>query len=307
MTSPAATAPAGQDLSAYPLIAREALFGNPTRASAQISPDGAYLTWLAPRDGVLNIWLAPADDPDQARAITGSTDRPIRQYFWAPDGKSVLYVQDKGGDENFLLYGVNVETGAETTLTPFEDTRVQIIGASTTIKDAILVSLNNRDPRFHDVYRLDLGSGELTKLIENEGYAGFMADDNLDVRVALRPNQTGGMDVFKVEDNVIAPEPFSSTDMEDSLTTSPAGWPISAVRSAISRPARSRPIRSIISRPNGPPPIPRSRPRSISSMPNSKGNTVSSRAPMTIANGSSATIRWWRRAPPISTIATPEH
>ncbi len=129
MTSPAATAPAGQDLSAYPLIAREALFGNPTRASAQISPDGAYLTWLAPRDGGLNIWLAPADDPDQARAITGSTDRPIRQYFWAPDGKSVLYVQDKGGDENFLLYGVNVETGAETTLTPFEDTRVQIIGA----------------------------------------------------------------------------------------------------------------------------------------------------------------------------------
>ena len=79
MTSPAATAPAGQDLSAYPLIAREALFGNPTRASAQISPDGAYLTWLAPKDGVLNIWLAPADDPDQARAITGSTDRPIRQ------------------------------------------------------------------------------------------------------------------------------------------------------------------------------------------------------------------------------------
>ena len=224
MTSPAATAPAGQDLSAYPLIAREALFGNPTRASAQISPDGAYLTWLAPRDGVLNIWLAPADDPDGARAITASTDRPIRQYFWAPDGKSVLYVQDKGGDENFLLYGVNVETGEETTLTPFEDTRVQIIGASTTIKDAILVSLNNRDPRFHDVYRLDLSSGELTKLIENEGYAGFMADDNLDVRVALRPNQTGGMDVFKVEDNVIAAEPFSSTDMEDSLTTSPAGF-----------------------------------------------------------------------------------
>jgi len=225
MTSPASPASTtAQDLSAYPLIARDALFGNPTRAAAQISPDGDYLTWLAPKDGVLNVWLAPADSPDQARAITASTDRPIRQYFWAPDGKSVLYVQDKGGDENYLLYGVNVATGEETVLTPFEDTRVQLIGASTTIKDAILVGLNNRDARFHDVYRLDLGTGELTKLIENNGYAGFMADDNLDVRMAIRPNQEGGMDFFKVTDNEIADEPFSAIAMEDSLTTNPAGF-----------------------------------------------------------------------------------
>ncbi len=225
MTSPASPASTtGQDLSAYPLIARDALFGNPTRASAQISPDGEYLTWLAPKDGVLNVWLAPADNPDQARAITSSTDRPIPQYFWAPDGKSVLYVQDKGGDENYLLYGVNVATGEETVLTPFEDTRVQLIGASTTIKDAVLVGLNNRDARFHDVYRLDLGTGELTQLIENNGYAGFMADDNLDVRMAIRPNQAGGMDFFKVTDNEIADEPFSATAMEDSLTTNPAGF-----------------------------------------------------------------------------------
>ena len=60
-----------------PLIPRDALFGNPTRAGGQISPDGKWISWLAPSNGVLNVWLAPADDPDAARAITSSTDRPI--------------------------------------------------------------------------------------------------------------------------------------------------------------------------------------------------------------------------------------
>src|SRR5690554_1874213 len=132
----AAAAPA--DLSSFDLIPREALFGNPLRASGQISPDGKWLSWLAPKEGVLNVWMAPASDPSAGRAMTNSTDRPIRQYFWAPDAASLLYVQDKAGDENFLLYQVDVDTGAERTLTPFENTRVQIVGASHRIKDKVL-------------------------------------------------------------------------------------------------------------------------------------------------------------------------
>ena len=103
------------------LIPRNALFGNPTRAAGQISPDGQWLSWLAPKDGVLNIWLAPASDPQAARAVTQAVERPIRQYFWSPDASAVMYIQDKGGDENFLLYRVDVTTGAETTLTPDGD------------------------------------------------------------------------------------------------------------------------------------------------------------------------------------------
>ena len=207
-----------------PLIPRESLFGNPTRAGGQISPDGKWISWLAPSNGVLNVWMAPADDLDNAKVMTKATDRPIRQYFWAPDSASLLYIQDKGGDENFLLYGVNVETGVETTLTDFENTRVMVVGGSDRIKDKILIGLNNRDPQYHDVYMLDLNTGELTELIENNGYAGFVADDNLDVRLALKPNAEGGMDFFKVVDNAVEEEPFGSTGLEDSLTTSPAGF-----------------------------------------------------------------------------------
>jgi dipeptidyl aminopeptidase/acylaminoacyl peptidase len=211
-------------LNTSPLIPRGDLFGNPTRAAGKISPDGQWLSWLAPKDGLLNIWMAPADNPDQAKAMTDATDRPIRQYFWSPDSQSLLYIQDKGGDENFLLYGVNIASGEETTLTPFENTRVDIVGGSESIRDKILVGLNNRDPQFHDVHLLDLNSGELTLVLENNGYAGFMADDTLTVRMALCQNEAGGTDYFRVVDNSVESDPFSSTAMEDSLTTNPAGY-----------------------------------------------------------------------------------
>ena len=209
---------------ASPLIPRDALFGNPTRAGGQISPDGKWLSWLAPDNGVLNIWIAPADNPDAAKVMTKATDRPIRQHFWSPDSKSIGYIQDKGGDENFLLYGIDVASGAERTLTPFENTRVQIVGSSERIRDKVLVGLNNRNPQFHDVHMLDLNTGELTLVLENNGYAGFMADDNLDVRMALRQNEAGGTDYFNVVDGVVEDAPFTSTAMEDSLSTAPAGY-----------------------------------------------------------------------------------
>ncbi|MDP5103063.1 MAG: S9 family peptidase [Erythrobacter sp.] len=211
-------------LDTAPLIPRAALFGNPTRAAGQISPDGQWLSWLAPKDGVLNIWLAPASDPEAARPITTATERPIRQHFWAPDSSRVMYIQDKGGDENFLLYGVDVASGAETTLTPFDNTRIDLIGASTTAKDKLLLGINNRDPQWHDVYLLDLTSGALTLVLENSAYAGFMADDSLTLRMAMQQNAAGGTDCFRVNGNVVEAEPFESTAMEDALTTAPAGY-----------------------------------------------------------------------------------
>lgn len=215
MTTPATAAP---------LIPRDALFGNPTRAQGQISPDGKWLSWTAPYEGVMNVWVAPVSDPAAAKRMTNATDRPIPQYFWSPDSRSILYIQDKGGDENFLLYQVDIASGKEVTLTPFENTRVEVIGASHAIKDKLLVGLNNRDPQFHDVHMLDLATGELTLVMENNAYAGFMADDTLTIRMAMAQNEAGGTDYFRVVDGVVEDTPFETTAMEDSLTTAPAGY-----------------------------------------------------------------------------------
>jgi len=209
---------------AAPLIPRDALFGNPSKAQGRISPDGKWISWLAPKDDVLNIWLAPSNNLDAAKAVTSATDRPIRSHFWSPDSKSVGYIQDKGGDENFLLYKIDVASGEETTLTPFENTRVEIIGSSETIKDKLLIGVNNRNPQFHDVHLLDINTGELELVYQNDSYAGFMADDTLTLRMAMRQNEDGGTDYFEVTDNKVAEEPFETTAMEDSLTTSPAGY-----------------------------------------------------------------------------------
>ena len=214
-----------QPAQSVPLIPRDALFGNPEKAGGRISPDGKWLSWIAPRDGVLNIWVAPASDISKGRAITAEKVRPIRQYFWAPDSKQILYVNDKGGDENFLLYGVDVVSGAERKLTPFEKTRVQVLGVSSLVPGRILVGLNNRDPKWHDVHSLDLATGKLTPVLINTGdYAGFLADQKLVVRGALKSRADGGNDYYRVIDNKVDAEPTETITLEDSLTTQPAGY-----------------------------------------------------------------------------------
>jgi dipeptidyl aminopeptidase/acylaminoacyl peptidase len=208
-----------------PLIKRTDFFGNPTRTQGRLSPDGRWLSWIAPRDGVLNVWVAPAANPAQAKPLTAEKVRPIRQHFWSPDSSQILFINDKGGDENFLLYGVDVRTGAERALTPFEKTRAEIVGISSVVKDRILVGLNNRDARWHDVHSLDLKTGKLTPvLINNGGYESFTADEQLNVRIASKSRADGGSDKFRVVNNAVEAKPFEQVSLEDSLTTQAAGF-----------------------------------------------------------------------------------
>ena len=219
------TAPvAAADMPGVPLIERAKLFGNPVRANGQISPDGKWVSYTAPRDGVMNVYVAPVGSPDDARPMTNERERPVRSYFWSPDAKQILYIQDKGGDENFLLYGVDVATGKQTTLTPFTKTRAQIVGSSNRHKDRILVGLNNRDAKWHDVYSLNLNTGKLTLIQRNDGYAGFLADNDLKLRMALKSRADGGTDYYRITNGKIEAKPFASVGLEDSLTTSPAGF-----------------------------------------------------------------------------------
>ena len=182
------------------LIPRSVLFGNPERTSPRISHDGSRLGWIAPKDGVLNVWVAPIDESDgvdwaAARAVTDDTDRGIRMFGWAWDGRHLLYVQDVGGDENWRLYDVDLATGERRDLTPFEKIHAQIIGSSKRRPAEVLVGLNADNPQLHDVYRLDLETGNLVKEIENPGYAGWVADEDLVVRCALAPLPDGSFDV----------------------------------------------------------------------------------------------------------------
>lgn len=211
-------------LAGVPLIPRRVLFGNPDRAAVEVSPDGKQLSYLAPLDGVLNVWVAPVDSPQAARPVTKDKERGIRFYRWAYTNEHIIYLQDQKGDENWHVYAVHLASGELRDLTPLENVNARIENVTHRIPGELLVAINDRDPQLHDIYRVNLASGERTLVEKNEqGFANYVVDDDLRVRFAMRFALDGGMDVLmKGADGAWAP--FEKIPAEDSLTTSPAGF-----------------------------------------------------------------------------------
>ena len=210
----AATAPTA------PLIARAALFGNPVKAQARLSPDGKYLSFLAPEDGVLNVWVGPAGQLAQAQPITRDRKRGIRQHLWADDSRHVLFLQDEGGDENWRVHSVDVQSGKEINLTPLDKVRAEIVGLSPERPGVALVALNDRDPEWHDLYEIDISSGE-RKLVErnDQQFAGYLEDLQLRPRLAVKTLADGGGELFRRTDRGWVS--FLKYGQADSLTFQP--------------------------------------------------------------------------------------
>jgi Tol biopolymer transport system component len=167
------------------LIPRDLLFGNPDKISTQISPDGSNLGFLAPKNGVLNVWVGSANSPEAALPVTNDTYRGIRSYGWAYTNQHILYLQDQNGDENWRIYSVNLSSGEILDLTPFEGVRAEIRALSPKHPYEAVIALNKRDPEYHDLYLLNIETGNLTLILENRNFAGFEIDD--DYKVGLRP------------------------------------------------------------------------------------------------------------------------
>src|SRR5262245_20262285 len=181
-----------------PLIPRDVLFGNPDKASPQISPDGKYIAYLAPDDkNVLQVWVRPVDKTD-AKKVTSDEKRGIRQYCWAHDGKHLLYLQDKGGDENFHLFASELETGKTRDLTPFDGVRVQGVDTDEKHPDTILVGMNKRDSKVFDMHRITISTGEEKLDTQNPGNVlSWTTDKDFNIRAATAMNQkTGGYDLM---------------------------------------------------------------------------------------------------------------
>jgi dipeptidyl aminopeptidase/acylaminoacyl peptidase len=189
-----------------PLIDRELFFGDPEISGAQISPDGQWVSFLKPYEGARNIWIKPADAPfSEARPVTAD-ERPVPGYFWSRDSRRLLYVQDKGGNENFHVWAVdpaaapgdkNVPPARD--LTPIDGVRAQIYSVPKNAPDKIIVGLNDRDPSYHDVYTVDLGTGERQLLRANLENVGFWIFDNEGaLRLAYRSLPGGGAELMRV-------------------------------------------------------------------------------------------------------------
>jgi dipeptidyl aminopeptidase/acylaminoacyl peptidase len=207
-----------------PLIPRTVLFGNPEKAEAQLSPSGDHLAYLAPLEGVLNVWVSDVSGRD-ARPVTRDTDRGIRTFLWAKDRRHVLYLQDVGGDENWRLYGVDLEGGGERCFTPLDNVQVQLVAHEKRHPRELLLAINRDDPRLHDVYHLDLRTGELTVVEKNPGdVVSWIADADLFVRGALAAREDGGFDLRVRQSGESQWSTLVSWSAEDALNSGPIGF-----------------------------------------------------------------------------------
>jgi dipeptidyl aminopeptidase/acylaminoacyl peptidase len=179
------------------LISRDILFGNPERIDPKISPDGKYLAYRAPdENNVLQVWVRTMGQQDDKK-LTADPKRGIRFYGWTYDGEHLMYGQDADGDENWHHYTVNLTSGNIRDLTPFPGIQARFLAATPHVPYEVLVALNLKDRRTHDVYRIDLRTGAVALDTENPGNViGWTTDRQLKVRAATATAPDGGFNLL---------------------------------------------------------------------------------------------------------------
>jgi dipeptidyl aminopeptidase/acylaminoacyl peptidase len=192
-----------------PLIDRQLFFGDPEISGAQISPDGQFISFIKPFKGTRNIWVKRANEPfSAAKPLTNDTKRPIPGYFWSWDSRYILFTQDQGGNENFNVYAVNPaeapaagqDVPKARNLTEAQNVRAQIYDVPREEPDIMYIGLNDRDPAWHDLYRVKISTGERTLMRKNtERISGWTFDNKGQLRLATRAADNGDTEILRVD------------------------------------------------------------------------------------------------------------
>jgi dipeptidyl aminopeptidase/acylaminoacyl peptidase len=175
-----------------PLIPRKTFFENANALNPKLSPNGRWLAWIAAVDDVTNVWVAPRDDLTKARPITRQTDRPIFVHWFARTNAHVLFWKDRDGDENFNLWCVGIDGSGVRNLTPYPNVLARVVGFHHENPNLIAIGMNDRDARWHDLYIVDILTGERRLVYENKDeIASLILDSQLNLRLATTTRNKG--------------------------------------------------------------------------------------------------------------------
>ena len=170
-----------------PNIPLEDFFRNPEKSSFQLSPNGEFISYMKPWENGnrrMNVYVKPINSDEEIR-LTKASKRSLYGYFWLNDNR-IAYIQDKGGDENIHIYAVNIDGSNDIDLTPFDNIQARITDDLEEDEDFMLVEINKRNPQVHDVYRLNVNTGDLELIAENPGnISGWMTDNDGKLRIAM--------------------------------------------------------------------------------------------------------------------------
>ncbi len=166
------------------LIPLEDFFRNPEKTRFQISPNGEYLTYMAPWENRLNVFTQHLESGKEFR-VTSEKDRNVSGYFWGSNSR-IVFLKDKGGDENFHLYSVSPEGKDELDLTPFDGVTTQIIDDLPENEEEMIIGLNLRNKEIFDAYRININTAALVMEAENPGnITEWGTDHNGIIRLAI--------------------------------------------------------------------------------------------------------------------------
>ena len=200
---------------APPIIDRELLFGDPEISGAQLSPDGKFIAFVKPWKDTRNIWVKKTSQPfSAARLMTTETARPVAGFLWTRDARFLVYVKDNAGDENFNVYAVDPsaenEPGTDAPpardLTNLQGVRVMLYSAPKSDPDVLYVGLNDRDKSWHDLYKLQISTGNRTLIRNNtDRIAAWIFDLQGNLRLAQRVQDSGDQEILRVDSNGFTP------------------------------------------------------------------------------------------------------
>ena len=202
------------------LIPIEALYEPPVMQWGGISPDGRWLSYMKQWHGHQNVFVRAVGSGAE-RPVTRDSVRSIGSYWWSGDGKRILWLQDRGGDENFHLFATDISdtTGTARDLTPFRNVEVEVVALPSTMPGIAIITLNKRNPELADAYRVDLATGKLELAAENPGtFLGYVADRQSRVRVAYAVDSAGHYELFARDAESAPWRMVRSYAVEDKIT-----------------------------------------------------------------------------------------
>jgi dipeptidyl aminopeptidase/acylaminoacyl peptidase len=160
-------------------------FAKPASSSFQLSPNGTYMSYREKDENLKNhVYVKNIKTNDVKRVITEGEEL-VRAYFWANEGR-LIYIMDKGGNEEYHLFAVDIDGSNQKELTPYDGVQVNILASLKEDKDHMVISMNKNNPQVFDPYKININTGEIEQLYENTDLANPITDYEFDKDGNLR-------------------------------------------------------------------------------------------------------------------------
>ncbi len=146
----------------------EQFYGNTRVGGGEFSNDETKLLMSSDESGIFNVYEINIKDGSK-KQVTKSKDDSFFAEDYVPGTGEIIYSADKGGNEISHLYLLK-KNGEVKDLTPGENEKANFAGWSDD-KESLYYFSNKRDPKFFDIYKMDVDTWEPQMLYKNdEGY-----------------------------------------------------------------------------------------------------------------------------------------